>query len=415
MINTNRASLNGTTPPQQDAEPEPVAPSTTSSAHDPRTTPALVCPQDASQALAWLAPEQLVLSPLYAHLPPPDATKLQELTAAVARDGVLQALLVTPTADGSQYEVVAGRRRILAAGTQLRSLPVLVRQLSPRQKRLAFLAANLCVAPPTNQHELTREYDAAWVTATDDSPAGEGDSVAPELGNVMDSAAQLSPFLRRHLARELLFNDQTLYQSLLDEARRQVEATDFTERKQLRGRLEAAEAALTAAHEQHARQDRTIEHLGQQLNAARVSRNVVDDTREQLERAQRELLTSNKKLQQQVQTLMQRLAAVEPLERMAGMADAAAVFSAVMAVVEVAGPALVRAAVRLLDPRSTRDAAAALHRALGQLAERVRACQATLAGEITATEDTARAQPVAAAEAQHLPIGLDAARKEDTV
>jgi ParB-like chromosome segregation protein Spo0J len=415
MVNNDRASMNGATRPQQDAEPESDAPSTTSSAHNPHARPALVCPHDASQALAWLAPEQLVLSPLYAHLPPPDATKLQELTAAVTRDGVLQALLVTPTADGAQYEVVAGRRRTLAAGTQLRSLPALVRQLSPRQKRLAFLATNLCFAPPTNQDELTREYDAAWATGADDAAAGDEDSMAPELGSVMDITAQLSPFLRRHVARELLFNDPTLYQSVLDEARRQIEATDFAERKQLRGRLEAAEAALTAAHEQQARQDRTIEHLGRQLNAARVSRNVVDDTREQLEQAQRDLLTSNKKLQQQVQTLLQRLAAVEPLERLAGMTEAAVVFSAVMAVVEAAGPTLVRAAVRLLDPHSTRDAAAALHRALVQLADRVRECQATLTDGTTATEDMARAQPVTAAQGQRSHVSADAGGEEDTV
>jgi ParB-like chromosome segregation protein Spo0J len=372
-----------------------------------------VCPHDASQSLAWLSPEQLVLSAHYAHLPPPDATKLQELTAAVARDGVLQALLVTPTADGSQYEVVAGRRRLLAAGTQLRSLPALVRQLSPRQKRLAFLATNLCFAPPAHQQELTREYDAAWATEEDNATEGEESEVAPELGKAMDHAAQLSPFLQRHLVRELLFNDQTLYQSIVDEARRQVEATDFAERKQLKGKLEAAETALAEAREQQARQERTIQHLGGQLNAARVSRTVVDDTREQLERAQHELLASNKKLQQQLHTLRQRLAALEPLERMAGMAEATGVLSAVMAVVEAAGPPLVRAAVRLLDPRSTRDATALLHQALVQLADRVRACQATLAGEKTV--DTAPAQPVVAEEAPLPSVGIDAGREEDTV
>src|SRR6266568_7288732 len=61
-----------------------------------------------------------------------------------------------------------------------------------------------------------------------------------------------------------------------------------------------------------------------------------------------------------------------------------AVLTAVMAVVEAAGPNLVRTALRLLDPRAGHGAAAALQRALEQLATRVRECQTAMARGATA-------------------------------
>jgi len=389
-------------------EDQPATASTTQPVPHPNTTTQLPCPDDPSQALAWLTSEQLVLSALYDSLPPPDATKLQELAADIAHHGMLQPVLATPAADGAHYEVLIGRRRVLAAGNRLRLLPALVQQLSSKQKRLAFLSANLCIEPLPNQQEFARQYDAAWVTNEEGTAENNAVALAPELDTALEQASQLAPFLQRHLVRQLLFNDAGLYQSVLEEARRQVAETDGTERKRLTGELRELQTALTEERDKGVRQERAIENLARQLNQERVSRGVVDDTREELEQARQELATSNKKLQQQVQTLLARVATLEPLERVAGIAEAGAVLTAVMAVVEAAGPNLVRTALHLLDPRAGHGAAAALQRALEQLATRVRECQTAMARGATAMATRTRAEPVTPSEAPTPSLAVDA-------
>src|SRR5436190_5064996 len=261
MSKSSTVRLNGSVSSQSGVEDQPATASTTQPVPHPNTTTQLPCPDDPSQALAWLTSEQLVLSALYDSLPPPDATKLQELAADIAHHGMLQPVLATPAADGAHYEVIIGRRRVLAAGNRLRLLPALVQQLSSKQKRLAFLSANLCIEPLPNQQEFARQYDAAWVTNNEDGTAeNNAAELAPELDTALEQASQLAPFLQRHLVRQLLFNDAGLYQSVLEEARRQVAETDGTERKRLTGELRELQAALTEERDKGVRQERAIEN-----------------------------------------------------------------------------------------------------------------------------------------------------------
>ena len=83
MSKSSTVRLNGSVSSQSGVEDQPATASTTQPVPHPNTTTQLPCPDDPSQALAWLTSEQLVLSPLYDSLPPPDATKLQELAAGI--------------------------------------------------------------------------------------------------------------------------------------------------------------------------------------------------------------------------------------------------------------------------------------------------------------------------------------------
>ncbi|WP_102126282.1 ParB/RepB/Spo0J family partition protein [Deinococcus planocerae] len=68
---------------------------------------------------------------------------LEELARSIREQGVLQPLLVRPLGGGG-YEIVAGERRWRAAGlAELREVPVLVRDLSDDQARLAAAVENL--------------------------------------------------------------------------------------------------------------------------------------------------------------------------------------------------------------------------------------------------------------------------------
>ena len=71
---------------------------------------------------------------------PPDA--LAELVASVREKGVLQPILVRPTADG--YELVAGERRFRAAESAgLAAIPALVRKLTDREALEVALVENV--------------------------------------------------------------------------------------------------------------------------------------------------------------------------------------------------------------------------------------------------------------------------------
>lgn len=68
---------------------------------------------------------------------------LEELARSIREQGVLQPLLVRPLGDGG-YELVAGERRWRAAQLAgLREVPVLVRDLTDEQARLAAAVENL--------------------------------------------------------------------------------------------------------------------------------------------------------------------------------------------------------------------------------------------------------------------------------
>src|SRR5581483_7721332 len=218
------------------------------------TPPTLVCPDDPTQALAWLPAADLTLTRAYDQLPPPDPGKLRELAVSIAREGMLQPLLVTASADGIRHEVVAGRRRWLAASTSGRPVPALVRRFSPAQKHQAFLAAHVCTVLPPSMEALTTAYDATWTSVAKDALPASSDSSTEETHNGVTEEAtriaalvmqlqQLSPFGYRHVARELVIKDATLWNSLLADARQQLHDSETSERERLAQELADAHEA----------------------------------------------------------------------------------------------------------------------------------------------------------------------------
>lgn len=63
-----------------------------------------------------------------------DADQLEELTASIREKGVMQPLLVRPTRDPNQFEIIAGERRWRAAQKAgLHEVPVIVREVDDRE------------------------------------------------------------------------------------------------------------------------------------------------------------------------------------------------------------------------------------------------------------------------------------------
>lgn len=353
-------------------------------AHDPSTTdtpPPLVCPDDAAQALAWIPAAQLQLSPFYKHVPAPDPGKLRELAVSIAREGVLQPLLVTPSTDGTHYEVLSGRRRLLAASGTDVALPALVRQFAPHQKNQAFLAAQVCTVVPESLDALTAAYDTTWTTMPTECVA-EGSAEAGSVQAILAHIRQLPPFLQRHVARDLVGTDATLWEGILAEARQQVHASETSTRQRLEDELAAAQQAARDAQLQQQRYTQTFEQLGCQVTEARVNYQRSEEQRYALEQRRHELASDNGQLRTQVETLRARLAAVGPVDRLADMPHVAAIAQAALDVVDAAGAPLVRHAIRLLDPRTAHDAATALSRTLLLVEERIQTCRQRLTDDL---------------------------------
>lgn len=92
----------------------------------------------------------------------PDA--LEDLTRSVREQGVLQPLLVRPTASG-RYEIVAGERRWRAARQAgLTEVPVLIRTLSDSEARLAAAVENLQREDLNVMEEVRAKLQVASVT-----------------------------------------------------------------------------------------------------------------------------------------------------------------------------------------------------------------------------------------------------------
>lgn len=92
----------------------------------------------------------------------PDA--LDDLTRSVREQGVLQPLLVRPTASG-RYEIVAGERRWRAARQAgLTEVPVLIRTLSDSEARLAAAVENLQREDLNVMEEVRAKLQVASVT-----------------------------------------------------------------------------------------------------------------------------------------------------------------------------------------------------------------------------------------------------------
>lgn len=84
-----------------------------------------------------------------------DPAEMEELTASVRAQGVLQSLLVRPVDDG-KLEVVAGERRLRAAkAAQLSEIPCLVREMTDAEVDAAALVENIQRASmsPTEEAE----------------------------------------------------------------------------------------------------------------------------------------------------------------------------------------------------------------------------------------------------------------------
>jgi TolA-binding protein len=370
------------------------------------TQPTLACPDDTTQALAWLPAAQLTLTRAYDQLAPPDPGKLRELAISIAREGLLQPLLVTPRADGRQYVVVVGRRRWMVASTTGALVPALVRQFSPRQKYEAFLAAHVCTVVPPALETLTTAYDATWTTVVEEDtsdvphtgqPEGDrsGTEDAATIAAVTAQLRQLSPFVYRHLAREIVTGDDTLWESLLAEARQQVRASDASDRARAAQELATAHDAVRAAEQQQQRQSQTVIQLGQQLTEARIRYQRCDEQRQENERQRYAVSTENRQLHTHVQQLRARLEALEPVDAVTVHPQRAALAQAALDVIAAAGVPLLTPALRVLHPRTGSEATLALARALDVVEERIQRCRHCLTEHAAAAAigHTATVQP----------------------
>ena len=99
-------------------------------------------------------------------------------------------------------------------------------------------------------------------------------------------------------------------------------------------------------------------------------------------------------MQTHVQHLRTRLDAMGPVDHVAARPHLAALVQAAMEVVAAAGAPLVTQAMRVLNPRTARDATAALSRALDVVEERIRSCRQCLTeDEVVPTADDAVVLP----------------------
>ncbi len=73
-----------------------------------------------------------------------DQEELAELAASIRENGILQPLIVSPTDEPNMYILIAGERRLLAAGMAgLETVPVIVREASDQQRLELALIENV--------------------------------------------------------------------------------------------------------------------------------------------------------------------------------------------------------------------------------------------------------------------------------
>jgi ParB family chromosome partitioning protein len=73
-----------------------------------------------------------------------DQEELAELAASIREHGILQPLIVCPTEDGEKYLLIAGERRLIAAGMAgLDSVPVVIRDASEQNRLELALIENV--------------------------------------------------------------------------------------------------------------------------------------------------------------------------------------------------------------------------------------------------------------------------------
>ncbi len=70
--------------------------------------------------------------------------ELEELAASIRKNGILQPLIVAPTQDPGKYTLIAGERRLMAAGMAgLEEVPVIVREASEQERLELALIENV--------------------------------------------------------------------------------------------------------------------------------------------------------------------------------------------------------------------------------------------------------------------------------
>lgn len=94
-----------------------------------------------------LAPNQVPIEKIFANRQQPRLAfkeeSLEELALSIKREGVLQPLIVTPSADG-RYELVAGERRLRASRMAgLKEVPVIIKTVSDEKMLELALVENI--------------------------------------------------------------------------------------------------------------------------------------------------------------------------------------------------------------------------------------------------------------------------------
>ena len=107
------------------------------------TAPADVSDTPAGDQLVYLAIDQLAANP---HQPRDhfDPAALDSLAQSIRQDGLMQPVVVRPTAKPNTYEIVAGERRWRAAQiAELSNIPAIIRELTDQQMAEWALIENL--------------------------------------------------------------------------------------------------------------------------------------------------------------------------------------------------------------------------------------------------------------------------------
>jgi ParB family chromosome partitioning protein len=90
-----------------------------------------------------VSPDRITVNP-YQPRGPIDPEGLAELQSSIREHGILQPLVVTPTEQEGQYELIAGERRLTAArALGLKAVPVVVRDATKQQKLELALIENI--------------------------------------------------------------------------------------------------------------------------------------------------------------------------------------------------------------------------------------------------------------------------------
>lgn len=110
--------------------------------------------------------------------------QLEELTASIRSQGILQPILVRPAADSGGYEIIAGERRWRAAkAAGLGSVPVIIKEMSDQEVLVVALMENL------QREDLTPMEEAAGLQQLKDEFGLSQEDLATRLGKSRSAVA----------------------------------------------------------------------------------------------------------------------------------------------------------------------------------------------------------------------------------